>query len=115
MIGWLILAAYLAGFLLSWRSFALANLNALTFPDHIDNEDRAIAAVSGFFLAVAWPLTISVRTLFRLVVRAGLLTTDYERRQAESARINADRAELAEYRRLAREHGFPAPEVPDVK
>jgi hypothetical protein len=58
--------------------------------------------LAGFGLAAVWPVVAPVRGIYRRVSDAGLFTTPVEREYAE-------RQELDELRKLAREHGLPMP------
>jgi hypothetical protein len=77
--GWWVLAGWLLGVVLTWRTFAV-----------------------GIVLASIWPLALPIRTAFRTLNRRGALRTDTEKAAAE-------KAELTALRRLAREHGLPMP------
>lgn len=115
MIGWLILVVYVVGFLITARVYTRRTLNGLSYQAYVNTEDKAMSLIAGVFLGAFWPVVVPIREGFRWAVRRGALTTDYEREQAERELIAAQRAELAEYRRLARENRLPYPEVPDVK
>lgn len=70
----------------------------------VDGEDRGMAVMMGGMVGMVWPAAL-VAGLLYLAVRP-LLTTRAERDEA-------DRRELEAYRALAREHGLPAPEIPE--
>jgi hypothetical protein len=100
------LIIYVAGFVFSWRSFAIGMLISLEkdVPTvGLDGESRAMAAFVGTILAAIWPLAIPIRFIFRLKSGTILRTP----KEIERAR----KAELKAYRELAREHGLPIPDV----
>jgi hypothetical protein len=115
---WVILAVYVAGFLFSWRAFALKLIeyDIRAYPDLARDPQemagfRMNGAGFGFPLALFWPAAWVVLVLTRgiraLVQRSSLLVTKLERDREKAAR---DRAELDALRSQARELGLPMPE-----
>lgn len=103
MSGWVVFAAWVLGVLLSWRSFAMSLLTSLEGDfSGLDGTDRAMSAGFGLLLALAWPVMLPVRQLWRAVKFRQVLQTPNERQAAE-------KRELDDLRRLAREHNLPMP------
>jgi hypothetical protein len=109
-MGWIIFwsaaSVWLAGVLLTWRPFAISLLEGIErswaeLP--LDGGDRAFAAFTATCMALVWPITLPGRMIFRRMSDAQILRTPKERAAAE-------RKELAQLRKLAREHGLPLPE-----
>ena len=117
MSGWLIPAGYGAVWgIYGWRLgvYMLDKMARDNMRDHpysyktqdgvqnlIDGE-RGMMLFFGLALALLWPVVLPARTVYRLLSGRGLMTTPIERELAE-------RAELEQLRRLAREHHLPMP------
>jgi hypothetical protein len=112
VIGWLILAAYVSGFLYTTRRFTLAQLEqeaqhalSRTYRDDkeplLDGEDRALALTMGAMLGLIWPLALPMSLISR-----GL------KPPAEVA--EEQRRELEQLRALAQKHGLPMPSQQDT-
>lgn len=94
MTGLLIVGGYVLAVLATWR---------WVFCQVIDSDmedDRFMAAVVGWAAGMCWFLVVPAMLGAKLVVRP----TPGERRQAREAALTE---ELAEVKRLAREHGLP--------
>lgn len=98
----MILAAYVIGAVLSWRTLTMSLLLDLESTGSLDGSDRAAAAFFGALAAVVWPAALLVRSIWRLVKNANALQTPNER-------LAAQERELQELRRQAREYGLPMP------
>lgn len=70
----------------------------------VDGEYRGMAVMMGFVIGMVWPGALVLGASY-LAVRP-FLTTRAERDEV-------DRQELEAYRALAREHGLPAPKIPE--
>jgi len=66
-------------------------------------EDRPGSLVAGFGTAAFWPLSMPARAAYRPITDKGLMRTAVEQEFAE-------RAELEQLRRQARELGLPMPD-----
>lgn len=108
MTDWLILGAWILGVLLTWRHFAIGILEAIEreYPElPLDGGDRAMAVWAGTLLALGWPVALPGRALWKAVTGSSVLQTSREKQRAQEK-------ELAELRRMAREHGLPMPGDP---
>lgn len=104
MIGFAILAGYLAGFVLTWRiaysRITDHDLNDAEFRRLQLEPDRFSNAMMGFLFAMIWPAA----ALFWLPAQWVISPT---RRQRQAARAKELEAELADLKRKAREYGLP--------
>lgn len=108
MIGWLILAVYVIGWLISTRTFTLAQLNSMSPP--VTDDDRGTSFVMGMIVALIWPIAMPVWAIYRIARTSNLLQTDHEKRVEREKLDRAERAELERLRRQAGEFGLPFPE-----
>lgn len=101
MTGWLILAAYVIGWLYHTRRFAQSLLNGEDH-GHVSDGDRMFCLFMGAFAAVGWPV-IAPFYHARFLLIKGLRSDKEVQRQKD--------AELARLRKLAREYDLPMPDA----
>lgn len=100
MIDYILLAIYIIGAVLTWRSFTIGLLQSLELSGRIDDFDRGLAMFFGLLMSSIWPACLLIRALYRLVIKQEFLRTKKEV-------IAKQREELEKLRRMAREYQLP--------
>jgi hypothetical protein len=108
-MGWLVVMAYVVVWLLyGWRltihllDAEVRGRSIYTTAEEAAASWRGLSMLSGFGLALFWPVVAPVRGVYRVASSGGLFRTPTEREETQ-------RRELEALRKLAREHGLPMP------
>lgn len=106
MIGWSIFLAYLTGFIPAWRWGARRVIERER--PHYRDLFRSDAKVTGFFIALIWPVSIPVWLFVVTVHRITFPNGEVRTRDEEAEdRQRKQEEELNRLRKLAREHNLP--------
>lgn len=102
MIGWLIFAVWLTGFLLCWRTASWMVTRDLALGDPPDGSEIAGGLIIGAVVSIVWPLVVPVRILYTsgLLLRGadGIHSGFMRPPKAERERALRDQAERQQRR-----------------
>jgi hypothetical protein len=102
VIDWLILAAYVIGWIYHTRRFAQSLLNGEDYGRGVSDGDRMFSMFVGALAALLWPAIAPFYHARFLLIRG--LRSDKEVQREKDA-------ELAQLRKLARQYDLPMPDA----
>lgn len=111
MLWTIIGVAYIAIWLVyGWKltvhflEYEIQNRMAWQSIEEAKKQELGFVMFQAYMIALVWPVSMSIRAFYRLVVQGSLLVTPTEKMEQQ-------KKELAALRKLAQENGLPMPEV----